>query len=184
MNFAGWILKKMGWTVTVTAPAYDKCIICVAPHTSNWDFLMGKLTYASVNRQSGFLMKSTWFFFPLGLIFKAMGGVPVYRNRKGNHGSLVDQLVEKFNTEPRLTIAITPEGTRSRTTRWKTGFLTIAYRANVPIILGVLDYKKKSIDVSTVFEPTGDVNEDMKKIKEFYRGSTGKYPDKFSTDDE
>lgn len=169
-----------GWRLTVSAPDFDKCIICVAPHTSNWDFVLGKLAYAAVNRKSGFLMKSSWFFFPLGMIFKAIGGIPVYRKVK--RGSLVDQLVERFDTTPRLTIAITPEGTRSRTPRWHTGFLHIAHRAGIPIILGVLDYATKSIDVSTVFNTTGDTEADMKQIKEFYRPYNGKYPDKFAVE--
>lgn len=182
MNISAWILKKAGWTLNMSIPDFDKCIICVAPHTSNWDFVLGKLAYAAVNRQSGFLMKSSWFFFPLGLIFKAIGGVPVYRGKKGR-GSLVDQMVERFNTEPRLTIAITPEGTRNRNPRWHTGFLTIAYRAQVPIVLGVLDYATKTIDLTTVFEPTVDIAGDMRKIKDFYARFKGKYPDKFTTED-
>ena len=182
MNLSAKILKIFGWRVNITAPDFDQCIICVAPHTSNWDFVLGKLAYASVNRKSGFLMKDAWFFFPLGIIFRAIGGVPVYRKTK--HGSLVKQLVERYKTEPKLTLAITPEGTRSRNAKWHTGFLTIAREADVPILLGILDYGSKTIDVSTVFRATGDNEADMKKIKEFYSPYTGKYPDKFTTADE
>lgn len=172
----------VGWRVNVTAPDFQKCIICVAPHTSNWDFILGKLAYAAVNRKSGFLMKSSWFFFPLGLFFKSIGGVPVYRKNK--RGSLVEQLVERYNRSSRLSLAITPEGTRSRNAKWHTGFLTIAYRANIPILLGVLDYGHKNIEVNRVFYPTGDNEADMKLIKEFYAPYQGKYPDKFTTADE
>ena len=126
------ILRMAGWTVDITVPDYPKCIICVAPHTSNWDFILGKLAYASVGRKAGFLMKESWFFFPLGLIFKAMGGIPVPR-RKGS--SLVETIVAKFNASQRLALAITPEGTRSRTTEWHHGFLHIAREAGVPIVL-------------------------------------------------
>lgn len=87
------ILRIFGWTVNITVPDYPKSIICVAPHTSNWDFIIGKLAYASVKRRAGFLMKDSWFFFPLGLIFKAMGGIPVPRGKK--KGSLVESLVKK-----------------------------------------------------------------------------------------
>ena len=72
----------MGWKVEVTVPDYPKCIICVAPHTSNLDFIIGELAYWSVGRRAGFLMKSTWFFFPLGLLLKALGGIPVKRGKK------------------------------------------------------------------------------------------------------
>lgn len=173
------ILRIAGWTVDITVPDYPKCIICVAPHTSNWDFILGKLAYASVGRKAGFLMKESWFFFPLGLIFKAMGGIPVPR-RKGS--SLVDTIVAKFNASDRLALAITPEGTRSRTTEWRHGFLHIAYQANVAIMLGAIDFGTKVISIRDTFIPTGDVDSDMRKIKDYYRCFRGKYPEKFSTD--
>ncbi|MDE6831483.1 MAG: 1-acyl-sn-glycerol-3-phosphate acyltransferase [Muribaculaceae bacterium] len=180
MNLAGKILKMFGWTVNVTVPDYPKCIICVAPHTSNWDFILGKLTYASIDRRAGFLMKSSWFFFPLGWIFRKMGGIPVYRKNK--RGSLVDQLVERFNSTSRLAIAITPEGTRSRNTRWHTGFLQIAYRAEVPILLGILDYGTKTITISDVVLPTGEIDADLKAVQTVYRSTQAKYPEKFAKD--
>lgn len=182
MNLARLILRAFGWKVEVTAPDFDKCIICVAPHTSNWDFILGKLAYASVGRSAGFLMKDTWFFFPLGTIFKAMGGIPVARKKKG--GGLVDTLIQKFHDAKTLHIAITPEGTRSRTARWHTGFLQVAIGANIPCLLGAIDYPTKTIKVNDIFIPSGNIDADMRIIKDFYRPYTGKYPDKFTTDDE
>lgn len=173
------ILRMAGWTVDITVPDYPKCIICVAPHTSNWDFILGKLAYASVGRKAGFLMKESWFFFPLGLIFEAMGGIPVPR-RKGS--SLVETIVAKFNASQRLALAITPEGTRSRTTEWHHGFLHIAREAGVPIVLGAIDFGTKVISIRDTFTPTGDADADMRKIKDYYRRFKGKYPEKFSTD--
>lgn len=172
------ILRIAGWTVNITVPDYPKCIICVAPHTSNWDFILGKLAYASVGRKAGFLMKKSWFFFPLGLIFKAMGGIPV--GKKGS--SLVSSLIEKFNTTDRLTIAITPEGTRSLTTEWRHGFLHIAYQAHIPIALGAIDFPTRRIIIEQTFQPSGDIEKDMRAIKDYYRPFQGKYPEKFSTD--
>lgn len=174
------ILRIFGWTVNITVPDYPKSIICVAPHTSNWDFIIGKLAYASVKRRAGFLMKDSWFFFPLGLIFKAMGGIPVPRGKK--KGSLVESLVKKFNSNERLVVAITPEGTRSRTTKWRTGFLHIAEEAKVPILLGAIDFSKKEVTITQTFNPTGDTEADMRRIKDYYKGFSGKYPDKFATD--
>lgn len=180
MNLCGVILRWAGWKVEIDAPDYDKCLICVAPHTSNWDFVLGLLAYSSVGRKAGFLMKENWFFFPLNYILKALGGIPVPRKRKGK--SLVESIVEKFRTTPKLQIAITPEGTRSRTTRWHTGFLQISLQANVPCLLGAIDFKSKSIFVNKVFHPTSDIEADMRKIKDYYRNFTGKYPEKFSID--
>lgn len=179
MNISKLILRIVGWKVDITVPNYPKCIICVAPHTSNWDFILGKLAYAAVGRKAGFLMKESWFFFPLGTIFKAIGGIPVPR-RKGS--SLVENIVHKFDNSTRMAIAITPEGTRSRTSKWRHGFLYIARQAHVPIVLGVIDYRTKSIIIRDEFTPTDDVEADMMSIKQYYKPFSGKYPEKFTTE--
>lgn len=87
--------RLLGWKTNVTVPDYDKCVICAAPHTSNWDLFIGKLFYGAIGRKTSFMMKKEWFFFPLGLIFKAVGGIPVNRGRKS---SLVDQMTESLQT--------------------------------------------------------------------------------------
>lgn len=178
MNLCARILKWLGWTVTVSVPDYDKCLICVAPHTSNWDFLLGEVAIRSVGRSAGFLMKESWFFWPLGSIFRAMGGVPVPRRKK--KGSLTEALVERFRECERLVLAITPEGTRSRNANWHTGFLHIAREAQVPILLAALDFGTKNISLVKEFRPSGDVEADMKAVKEYYRSFKGKYPEKFA----
>ncbi len=181
MNLSGLILKAFGWKVKVGVPDYPKCIICVAPHTSNWDFIIGKLAYASIGRKAGFLMKDAWFVWPLGCFFRAIGGVPVPRKRKSG-GSLTETLVERFRTSERLTLAITPEGTRSRTTEWRTGFLQIAIQAGVPIVLGVIDFPTKTVLLERTFEPGADIAADMRAIKDYYKPFAGKYPDKFTAE--
>lgn len=181
MNLSAEILRMFGWVVEFTVPDYPKCIICVAPHTSNWDFILGELAIHAVGRKAGFMMKSSWFFFPLGPILKAIGGVPVERKHKKS--SLVDAMVARFKSEQRLTLAIAPEGTRKKTSRWHTGFLRIAYQADVPIALGAIDYSRRLIKVTDTFTPSGDVEADIAAIKAYYRPFTGRYPHKFSTDD-
>lgn len=176
---ARFILRIVGWQVIITAPNYPKCIVCVAPHTSNWDFILGKLAYLSVGRKAGFLMKESWFFFPLGYFFRAIGGVPVSR-KKGS--SLVDKLVAKYKTSEKLCIAITPEGTRSKVSQWRTGFLRIAYQADVPILLGVFDFKNKRILVEEEFRASANIDEDMQEIKWFYKDAHACYPEKFTID--
>ncbi len=180
MNLAGLILKTFGWSVDITVPDYAKCIICVAPHTSNWDFVIGKLAYASVGRKAGFLMKDTWFFWPMKYFFLGIGGIPVPRRRKG--GSLVEAIVKKFNESSRLVLAITPEGTRSRQEKWHTGFLHIAEESGAHIVLGAIDFSKKEVTITREFIPTGDTEADMRKIKDYYRDFKGKYPENFCTD--
>lgn len=170
----------MGWKVEVTVPDYPKCIICVAPHTSNLDFIIGELAYWSVGRRAGFLMKSTWFFFPLGLLLKALGGIPVKRGKKG--GNLTEQIIALYRRKKRLALAITPEGTRSLTSQWHTGFWHIANQAGIPIVLAKIDFRTKTASATTVIEHTTNIEADMARIKEFYRGATGRYPEKFTVD--
>lgn len=176
-----FILRIFGWRVEITTPDYPKCLICVAPHTSNWDFILGELAYLSIGRRAGFLMKEAWFFWPLGPIFRAIGGIPVPKHRGG---SLTDEIVEKYRKSPRLVLAITPEGTRKATSKWRHGFLHIARQADIPLLLGVLDYGHKLIKISDQFIPTGNVEADMNSIKDFYAPFQGKYPNKFCTDHE
>lgn len=180
MNICKTILRIAGWTVDITVPDYPKCIICVAPHTSNWDFILGKLAYGAVRRKAGFLMKEAWFFFPLGIIFKAIGGIPVPKKRGS---SLVADIVAKFRSCDRMALAITPEGTRKRVKEWRYGFLHIATEADVPIVLGAIDYGTKTISITEEFTPTGDCAADMRSIKNYYSAFTACYSDKFTTDD-
>lgn len=178
MNLWGVVLKCAGWKVNITVPYRDKAVICVAPHTSNWDFIMGLLGYRSIGRKASFLMKEFWFFFPLKYIFKALGGIPV--NTKSSQ-SLTSRLVEDFRESDRLNLAVTPEGSRSPVDKWKTGFLTIAYNANVPIQLGVIDFKTKTVIIEREFITTGDFQKDLIDIRKYYSRfkEAAKYPHKF-----
>lgn len=182
MKLSKFLLRIAGWKVNITVPDYPKCIICVAPHTSNWDFIIGKLAYSSVGRNAGFLMKSSWFVFPLGILFRSLGGIPVVRDKSKKGASLVEQLVKRFRSSTRLSLAITPEGTRKRTSKWHTGFLRIAYEARIPIVLGALDFKNKEVLITKKFTPTGDIDQDMHCVKEYYKGFIGKHPEKFTVE--
>ncbi|MBD5328565.1 MAG: acyltransferase [Bacteroides sp.] len=180
MNIWGLFLKLTGWKVRITAPRRDKTVICVAPHTSNWDFILGLCAYRSLGRKANFLMKEFWFFFPLSFLLKYLGGIPVAkRSKKAN---LTEEIITKFETSEYINLAVTPEGTRSKVERWRTGFLYIAYGAKVPIQLGVIDYSTKEIIVKDEFTPSGNIEEDMKFVKAYYAtyASAGKYPEKFT----
>lgn len=166
----------MKWETAVSIPDHEKCIICAAPHTSNWDFLIGKLFYASIGRDTGFLMKKDWFFFPVGILLRYMGGIPVYRDRKT---SLVENLVKLIKKEKTFHVAITPEGTRAANPNWKKGFYFIALKAGIPIVLVGIDYKKKRVVMEKEIIPTGNYRKDLKEIQDYYRQFTGKYPEKF-----
>ena len=178
MNLWGLCLKCIGWSVNISVPYRDKSVICVAPHTSNWDFIIGLLAYRSIGRKACFLMKEFWFFFPLKYLLKALGGIPV--NQKKSQ-SLTSQIIEDYKTHDHLNLAVTPEGSRSPVDKWKTGFLTIAFNANVPIQLGVIDFKKKEVLIKKEFTPTGHNQEDLKEIRKYYSQfkEAARYPDKF-----
>lgn len=179
MNLWKTILEVSGWSVDITAPRRNKCVICVAPHTSNWDFILGLFAYRSLGRKANFLMKKFWFFFPLKYLLRSLGGIPV--DRKGNK-SLTDRIISKFNDSSYVNLAVTPEGTRSKTSKWKTGFIYIAMGAHVPIQLGVIDYKHKKIIIKEEYQPSGDVESDLNNIKAYYKQfpAAGRFPDKFS----
>lgn len=180
MNMWGRILSWFGWKVEISAPRRDKCVICVAPHTSNWDFLLGLAAYKSLGREANFLMKEFWFFFPFNLILNKLGGIPVPRKSTG--GALVSHLIDDFKTRSYINLAVTPEGTRSKRKDWRTGFLRIAYGASVPIQLGVIDYSTKKILIEKEIFPTGNLDADMLTVKNYYTQFqlAGKYPDKFA----
>ena len=128
------LFQRLGWSEEVTVEHREKCILCVAPHTSNWDFILGQLYYRSKGRTAGFLMKKEWFFWPLGILFRKLGGIPVYRSKKT---SLTDMLAERIKDVTHFELAVTPEGTRSKVKKWKRGFYFIALKAGIPIQLYV-----------------------------------------------
>ena len=167
----------MGWKADVDQPIPDKCILCVAPHTSNWDFFIGKVYYTALGRTSNFLMKKEWFFWPLGPLFRRMGGIPVERSR---HTSMTDQLAQRALESARFSLAVTPEGTRSRNAEWKRGFYYIALKAQLPILLYGLDFGTKTIVCKRTLVPSGDVDADMRVIADYFSHFKGKHPENFA----
>ncbi len=155
-SFCSWLLyRQMGWTADVTEEHPDKYIICLAPHTSNWDFLIGQLYVGARGMKSNFLMKKEWFFWPLGPIFRKMGGIPVWRSKKT---SMTDNL--------------NPE--------WKKGFYYIAQKAGLPILLYGVDYQKRHIQCTKTIIPNGDIDHQMREIKLYFKDFQGKHPENFT----
>ncbi len=176
-----WFLyKHLGWTKEVTEGFPDKYIICFAPHTSNWDFMMGKLYAWAEDIDSNFLMKKEWFFWPMGVIFRHMGGIPVWRSK---HTSMTDNLAREAMSRDSFHLCITPEGTRSLNPEWKKGFYFIALKAHLPILLYGVDYEKKLIKCTRTIIPTGDVEKDMREIKLYFKDFKGRHPELFTIGD-
>ena len=180
-SFCRWLLyKRRGWTAEVTEAHPDKFIICLAPHTSNWDFLIGQLYSKSSGMKSSFLMKKEWFFWPLGPIFRRMGGIPVWRSKRT---SMKDNLAETAQKLSVFQLCITPEGTRKRNPEWKRGFYYIAQKANIPILLYGVDYEKKLIRCTKTIIPNGDIDSQMREIKQYFKDFKGRYPENFTIEE-
>ena len=173
-----WLLYSfMGWKKDVRFTLPDKAIICLAPHTSNYDFLIGQLYARAERLKSNFLMKKEWFFWPLDALFRSMGGIPVWRDKKT---SMTDRLADYAIKADKFQLCITPEGTRSLNPEWKKGFYYIALKVQLPIYLYGLDYERKLIECSKVITPSGDLEQDMKEIKLYFKDFKGKHPELFT----
>ncbi|MCX6250063.1 MAG: 1-acyl-sn-glycerol-3-phosphate acyltransferase [Bacteroidetes bacterium] len=172
------ILRFCGWrTSGVLPPGIKKAILIVAPHTSYWDFVIGRLTFWASGVKIKVLIKKEVFVGPAGWFLKRMGSLPVDRGKKN---FMIDQLVQQFDESDSLIVVITPEGTRRLVKQWKKGFYLIAQAANVPIALAYIDYKEKSGGVGPIIYPTGNYEKDMVFIQDFYRDKTGKHPELFN----
>ncbi|PLW92380.1 MAG: acyltransferase [Marinilabiliales bacterium] len=172
--FAKFLLWAMGWKYNYKIDRNVKqAIITVAPHTSNWDFILGRICYNALDIRVRFLIKKESFIFPFSIILRMWGGLPVDRKNPGN---LKEMLAKKFDRYEEFMLGITPEGTRKPNPRWKKGFYKIAMDANVPLALTYLDYKKKYAEVGKLVYPTGDYSADMKIIDEHFAQVTPKNP--------
>jgi 1-acyl-sn-glycerol-3-phosphate acyltransferase len=169
-------LRMFGWQLEGRKPPYKKYLILAAPHTSNWDVpVMLSMSYVYGIRVS-WIGKHSLFRGVLGPMMRWLGGVPVDRRAANN---AVQQMVDEFASRDELALMITPEGTRGRAEYWKSGFYHIAREAHVPIVLGLLDFRRKVGGLFEAIEPTGDLTADMNRIRAFYAGATGKYPGDF-----
>jgi 1-acyl-sn-glycerol-3-phosphate acyltransferase len=172
------ILKLAGWKIIGSFPKeVKKCVVVMAPHTSMWDFVWGRLAYWVFHAKVKFLIKKESFETFYGGLLKWAGGIPVDRKNSTN---MVESIARMYTQYSSLYITITPEGTRKLNPNWKKGFYYIALKAKVPIALGFLDYKRKEGGVGKIFMPSGNFEEDFKMIEDFYRGKTGKHPERFN----
>lgn len=172
----------MGWQVVSGVAPAKKAIIIGVPHTSIWDFVISWIYYTSIGGVANIVVKKELFFWPLGKLLRAMGGLPVDRS-KGS--SLLKQLLREFEQRDTLHLAITPEGTRKLTREWKAGFHIIARASGATVYLAFFDWGRKRIGWYDTFEITNDAKSDLKRMKAYYRdlGVVGKNPELFTTKD-
>ena len=183
--FATLLLKAMGWRIVQDISEIpERCVAIGAPHVSWVDGLVGIGGAVILKLKMRFLVKAEVFRFPFGLLFRALGGIPVDRREKAREDrkKLTEDVVNKLNEEQNFVLVISPEGTREKVTRWKRGFYRIATTAKVPIILCYMDHVNKIGGVGKIVYPSGNMDEDMQEIMEFYAKVPQKYPDRFSID--
>jgi len=159
------LLRAMGWKLTGKFPNEPKLMIALAPHTSNWDFVVAMPVIMAVGVKVSFLMKKEAFFWPLNKLFAWWGAIPTER---GEANDMVEQVAAWYGAHDQVWVAITPEGTRKKAERWKTGFLRIAYRAEIPVFLVAWDYPNKRLHCDRLFTPTGDHAADLVQIQEHF----------------
>ncbi len=168
------ILAALGWRIFEPAqPRPPKAVLIEYPHTSNWDAFYGLLTNFALGADIHWMAKDTAFCWPFAGLMRRLGGVPINRRERSN---VVTQMIEEFSRRERFVLGITPEGTRSLTGGWKSGFYRIACGADVPLAIGVIDFARKEAGILAYMELTGDRDRDLERIAVLYTGRTGKHP--------
>jgi 1-acyl-sn-glycerol-3-phosphate acyltransferase len=170
-----WIFHRLGWSIEGNFPTeYKKYIIVVAPHTSNWDFLVGLCVRSICRIKAHYVAKAELFKWPFGLLFRYLGGYPVNRSKSNN---FVDAVVDIFNEKEDFIISITPEGTRKHNDNWKSGFYHIAQKAGIPLVTAAFDYPTKRVILGAPFFPDKDVDTTIQELKSFFKQYRGKIPE-------
>lgn len=171
---ANLILRVGGWTPVIPELDAPKAVFIAAPHTSNWDGFWALVYKVATGLDVKFFAKHSIFWFPLGTILRALGGIPLDRRHAG---SAVSQAIEMFQTEDSFYFGLAPEGTRRKTPGWKTGFYRIARGAGVPVYLGFLDFKNKRIGIGPRLDLTGAREVDLEFCRKFYADKEGRHPE-------
>lgn len=168
-----FVLSVLGWNVYGDIPKHSKAIYAVAPHTSNWDFVIGVAVLLSLNLKLKFLGKDAIFIWPFKGLLTSIGGIPV--DRKKSHG-VVEQIVKQFEQHDSLILALSPEGTRSKTKEWKTGFLAIAHKANVPVVTVSFHFDKKEVRFGHASFINENISTELQRIKSYFSDACAKNP--------
>ena len=169
-------LRILGWEVSGNIPDEEIIVVVGAPHTSNWDFILAMLTILALNVNLKWVGKSSIFKPGFKWLFKWLGGIPVDRN---NPSSLMEDVKDIVAREKGLIIGMAPEGSRKKVIRWKTGFLRIAELTQAKILFFAIDAPSKCILIGDTFKPTGNVEEDLKFVKNYFSAFKGINPDQF-----
>ena len=170
-----------GWSLNDNWPkGLKKAVLIAIPHTSNWDLLYARSAFYLMDIPVRFTIKKEVMVGPLGWFIKALGGIAIDRKRipGGRKQTYTEAMVNMLKESDELVIMVTPEGTRSAVKKWKSGFYHIALGADVPVVVGYLDYKKKEAGIGPAIYPNGDMEGQIEEMMAFGRTVTGKYPEK------
>ena len=173
---ARWFLRLSGWKPEGARPVESRFVLIAAPHTSAWDLAYLLALATTFDVKISWMGKDALFRPPLGWLMRRVGGIPTVRHRREN---MVTQMARAFDGSESLALVVPAEGTRSYVAHWKSGFYHIAQTANVPIVLGYLDYARRRGGFGPALYPTGDIRRDMDEIRDFYSDKVGKYPHQF-----
>lgn len=158
------LLRLLGWTLEGELPNEKKIMVALAPHTSNWDFIVAMPAIMGVGVKISYLMKKEAFFWPLAGLWKWLGGIPTDRSAAGG---VVEQVASYYTEHDKCWVAITPEGTRSKVDKWKTGFIRIAHRSNVPVLVIAFDGPGKRIVIDKMFHSQGDYENEADELRDY-----------------
>jgi len=175
-GFGRWMLSLAGWRIEGELPDSAKIMLIVVPHTSNWDFPVGLMAKFALRLECRFIAKHSLFWWPFGAFLRSIGGIAVDRTAAAD---VVDGAVRAFAARERLVLVITPEGTRSKVERWKSGFHRIAHAAGVPIALGVLDYRRKVVRLGPAIIPSEDYERDLARLQAHVTPTMARHPGKY-----
>ena len=168
--------KVLRWKLVGKFPDLDKCVVIVIPHTHWFDFFIGLMVREIIGKQINYVAKKSLFKPPFGWIFKITGGAPVDRSKSSN---TVDSMAQVFEERKVFRFALAPEGTRKKVKKLKTGFYHIAKKAKVPIVMVAFDFGKKQVKISEPFHPTEDIDQDFRRIRQFYEEQGFLFPQGF-----
>jgi 1-acyl-sn-glycerol-3-phosphate acyltransferase len=169
-------LRMLGWRIDGAVPDVPRCLVVVAPHTSNWDFVAGLAAALALGLRIQYLGKHTIFRWPFRALLRWSGGIPVDR---GAPGDISERAAAAMRAADRMFLALSPEGTRHKVERWKTGFHRIALAAGVPIFPVALDYASRTVRLLPLFVPGADAAADIGRLRSLYAPTMARHPDSF-----
>jgi 1-acyl-sn-glycerol-3-phosphate acyltransferase len=169
-------MRITGWRIEGAFPNVPQFVVIVAPHTSNWDFFVGVMAMFAIGFRGTFLGKHTLFRWPVSVVMRWLGGVPV--NRSSSH-NVVQQTIDYFDSRPQLLLALSPEGTRKKLPAWRTGFWYVAKGAGVPIVPAAFDYPARRIRIFPPVQPGEDIAADIARLRAHFSARMARHPEKY-----